>query len=189
LYKNNHNKNNLKDSESSNEIDFNQSIKIDNLSFNYIKSKNVLRNLNLKILKGSKVGLIGATGSGKSTFFDILMGFLEPSNGLIAIDEIHLSEKAWNPFISKNIPLILGSSYINEYLKSIGFWLADDLFDLTPKFSIDEILQQYRSNLDIINKMTYDEIHTYYIKHKNNIDSNFNLLANQKFEFNTNNYK
>jgi len=104
-------------------------------------------------------------------------------------DEIHLSEKAWNPFISKNIPLILGSSYVNEYLKSIGFWLADDLFDLTPKFSTDEILQQYRSNLDIINKMTYDEIHSYYIKHKNNIDSNFNLLANQKFEFNTNNYK
>ena len=104
-------------------------------------------------------------------------------------DSIHLSEKAWNPFISKNIPLILGSSYINDYLKSIGFWLADDLFDLTPKFSNDEILQQYRNNLDIINKMTYDELHSYYIKHKNNIDSNFNLLANQKFEFNTNNYK
>jgi ATP-binding cassette subfamily B protein len=144
LYKNNHNKNNLKDSESSNEIDFNQSIKIDNLSFNYIKSKNVLRNLNLKILKGSKVGLIGATGSGKSTFFDILMGFLEPSNGLIAIDEIHLSEKnikSWKKkiaLIPQNIFLISASITKNitfcEYDKKIDHELLQksiELSDLT----------------------------------------------------------
>jgi hypothetical protein len=104
-------------------------------------------------------------------------------------DEIHLSEKSWNPFISKNIPLILGSTYINKYLKDLGFWLADDLFDLTPQFSRDSILQQYQNNLDIINKMKIEDLHTYYIKNKNNIDSNFNLLQNQKFIFDRNNYK
>jgi ABC-type bacteriocin/lantibiotic exporter with double-glycine peptidase domain len=137
-------KTNLKDSESSNEIDFNQSIKIDNLSFNYIKSKNVLRNLNLKILKGSKVGVIGATGSGKSTFFDILMGFLEPSNGLITIDGIHLSEKnikSWKKkiaLIPQNIFLISASITKNitfcEYDKKIDHELLQKsiaLSDLT----------------------------------------------------------
>jgi hypothetical protein len=102
---------------------------------------------------------------------------------------LHLSEKSWNPFISKNIPLILGSSYINDYLKKCGFWLADDLFDLKPQLDTDAILHQYRNNLDIINKMTYDEIHQYYLKHKNNIDSNFNIIKNAKFEYNPNQYK
>jgi hypothetical protein len=108
---------------------------------------------------------------------------------IIIGDEIHLSEKSWNPFISKNIPLILGSSYINEYLKDLGFWMADDLFDLSPQFSVDSIMEQYRNNLDIINKLSYEEIHDYYIKNKDKINSNFNLLQNQKFIFDRNNYK
>lgn len=108
---------------------------------------------------------------------------------LIEANTIHLSEKAWNPFISQNIPLILGSSYINEYLKDIGFWLADDLFDLTPQLKRNDILQQYRNNLDIINNISYNDLHTYYIKNLSNIDSNFRLLEQQKFKFNTNNYK
>lgn len=108
---------------------------------------------------------------------------------IITGDEIHLSEKSWNPFISKNIPLILGSSYINEYLKSLGFWMADDLFDLTPQLTRDSILEQYKNNLDIINKMSIDDLHNYFIQNKENINSNFQLLKNQKFIFDRKNYK
>lgn len=108
---------------------------------------------------------------------------------LIVGNEIHLSEKAWNPFISQNIPLILGSSYINEYLQDIGFWMADDLFDLTPQLTTNDILQQYRNNLDIINNISYEDLHKYYIKNLTKIDSNFRLLEQQKFRFNSNNYK
>lgn len=104
-------------------------------------------------------------------------------------ETLHLSEKSWNPFISKNIPLILGSTYTNDYLKKCGFWLADDLFDLTPQMDVDSILNQYRQNLDIINKMSYEDLHSYYLKNKNNIDINFNIMQNAKFEFNSNSYK
>ena len=104
-------------------------------------------------------------------------------------NQVHLSEKSWNPFISKNIPLILGSTYINKYLKHLGFWLADDLFDLTPQLTLDSILQQYKNNLDIINKMSIDDLHNYYIQNKDKINSNFKLLKNQKFIFDRNNYK
>jgi hypothetical protein len=103
--------------------------------------------------------------------------------------QIHLSEKSWNPFISKNIPLILGSTHINTYLKQLGFWMADDLFDLTPQFTRDSILEQYKTNLDIINKMSMDDLHDYYNTNKDNINSNFKLLQNQKFIFDRNNYK
>lgn len=103
--------------------------------------------------------------------------------------EIHLSEKSWNPFISHNIPLILGSKYLNNYLKELGFWMAGDLFDITPKDSRTEILNQFNSNLDIINKMSYSELNNYFVKNIHNITRNFDILMKQKFIFDRNNYK
>lgn len=102
---------------------------------------------------------------------------------------IHLSEKSWNPFISKNIPLILGSSYLNQYLISIGFWLADDLFDLSPKTNRTDILNQYKLNLDIINNMSLDDIYDYYHSNINHIESNFSKIKHSEFIYDSNNYK
>ncbi|HZG08831.1 MAG TPA: ABC transporter ATP-binding protein [Allosphingosinicella sp.] len=45
-----------------------------------------VRGLDLVIAKGAKVGLVGRSGSGKSTTMDLLMGLLEPSGGAIEID-------------------------------------------------------------------------------------------------------
>ena len=72
---------------------------------------------------------------------------------------------------------------------NIGFWLADDLFDLSPKQSRTDIINQYKSNLDTINNMTYDEIHEYYKKNINNIDRNFDLIKYAKFVYKQDNYK
>lgn len=104
-------------------------------------------------------------------------------------DEIHLSEKAWNPFISFNIPLILGSLKLNEYLKSLGFWLAEDLFDISTQKSGDSLIKQYLNNLDILNAMSMDELHQYYVKNLKNIHDNYHLLMNQKWYFNKDSYK
>lgn len=104
-------------------------------------------------------------------------------------NSIHLSEKSWNPFISKNIPLILGSNFLNTYLKDIGFWLADDLFDLSIKQNITDVMNQYKKNLDVINNMSMNDLHSYYIKNKHHIESNFDLLENQKFIYNSLDYK
>ena len=108
---------------------------------------------------------------------------------ILDLDELHLSEKSWNPFISHNIPLILGSKYINNYLKDLGFWLADDLFDLKPQENKNDILNQFKSNLNIIKSLNYDELHRYFINNIYNIKNNFNILIKQKFIFDRNNYK
>ena len=46
----------------------------------------VLRGLELKIRRGERIGLIGSTGSGKSTMLDLLMGLLEPTAGKVLVD-------------------------------------------------------------------------------------------------------
>jgi ABC-type multidrug transport system fused ATPase/permease subunit len=58
-----------------------------NVSFRYGETQSdVLQKLDLTIPRGSKIGFIGETGSGKSTMLDLIMGLLEPTSGSIEVD-------------------------------------------------------------------------------------------------------
>lgn len=80
-------------------IGFDRAITIENLSYRYTPSTPwVLNDINLVIKKGSRVGFIGKTGSGKSTLIDLVMGLLEPTSGTIRVDDLALDAKtrqAW----------------------------------------------------------------------------------------------
>ena len=57
---------------------FNSNITMNNINFRYSKDTPwVIKNVNLVIEKGSRVGFVGQTGCGKSTMLDILMGLLD----------------------------------------------------------------------------------------------------------------
>lgn len=63
----------------------------------------VLDGLNLAIPKGARVGLVGSTGSGKSTTLDLLMGLLTPTEGELLVDGQHISGhriRAWQRTIA-----------------------------------------------------------------------------------------
>jgi ABC-type multidrug transport system fused ATPase/permease subunit len=80
-------------------LTFERSIGLKQLGFRYSEqTPYVLKDVNLTITKGTRVGFIGATGSGKSTLIDIVMGLLKPTDGLIEIDgqtvEL-LNNRAW----------------------------------------------------------------------------------------------
>ena len=78
----------------SSRFSFKNNIKLKSVSFKYNNSsENILDTINLKINKGEKIGLVGKTGSGKSTLVDIIMGLLEPVSGTLSIDEKDLSFK------------------------------------------------------------------------------------------------
>jgi ABC-type multidrug transport system fused ATPase/permease subunit len=74
-------------------------IRLKRVSFSYhLKGEHVLRDVNLEIHRGQKIGFIGKTGSGKSTLVDLMMGLLPPSSGFVEIDGKILDEKncrAW----------------------------------------------------------------------------------------------
>ena len=68
-------------------------ITLKNLSFKYPNSqKSILRDINFKIFKGEKIGLIRDSGSGKSTLIDLIIGLIPPKKGFIYIDDINLNK-------------------------------------------------------------------------------------------------
>ena len=81
------------------DISFDRVIEFRDVSFAYSsKGKSSVESLSVHITKGEKIGVIGATGCGKSTFLDLSMGLLNPTSGYIYIDNIALDEnnrKAW----------------------------------------------------------------------------------------------
>ena len=67
---------------------FEKAIRLENITFNYPGSNRaVLENFSLEIPKNSSVGVIGATGSGKSTLVDIILGLHRPQSGVIRVDD------------------------------------------------------------------------------------------------------
>ncbi len=67
---------------------FDKAIVLKDLSFRYINTvQDVLLNINLEIKKGECLGIVGETGSGKSTLVDIILGLLKPRQGSIRIDD------------------------------------------------------------------------------------------------------
>jgi ABC-type bacteriocin/lantibiotic exporter with double-glycine peptidase domain len=81
---------------------FNKEIDFQNVSFRYPgSSNNILQDINFKLIKGQKICIVGKSGSGKSTFIDLLLGLLKPSNGMILIDGIDINNNLdSNTFIS-----------------------------------------------------------------------------------------
>ena len=119
-----------------NKINFNKFIEISNLKFSYKKSdkNNIFNNATFKIYKGKKHLIIGKSGCGKSTLIEILLGFLEPQNCRIIID---------NNEIDFNLRLNLRNKF--SYLSQTPF-----LLDETIKNNI--CFGEKKTNLKLLNK-------------------------------------
>jgi ATP-binding cassette, subfamily B, bacterial PglK len=100
-------------------IAFQQKVHLKSLSFRYApQSPWVIKDLDLHITKGSRVGFIGSTGSGKTTLLDIVMGLLEPTEGSINVDGKEITRanhRNWQTHIA-HVPqaIFLADSTIEE---------------------------------------------------------------------------
>jgi len=77
-------------------------ISVSNVSFKYPSAQTeTLSNITLTIKKGEAIGLVGTSGSGKSTFVDVLLGLFEPSIGQIKVDgkSIYRDLSGWRKIV------------------------------------------------------------------------------------------
>lgn len=107
-------------------ISLNQSIRLNDVYFQYPGSdKWILKGANLEIQKNTSVALIGASGAGKTTAADLILGILEPQQGTVTIDGIDIKKcmKSWHE----------GIGYIPQVI-----YLMDDNIRANVAFGIPE---------------------------------------------------
>lgn len=135
---------------------FNKEINLINISFKYNNLQNlILNNINLTIKKGEKIGFIGATGSGKSTLIDIIMGLLKPTSGEIEIDNAKLENNnliAWYHQIShvpQNIYILDSDFYQNVAFGSESNDIDKVKIVKSGKIAcLDEVIKQKENGYD-----------------------------------------
>ncbi|OUU25566.1 MAG: hypothetical protein CBB97_09480 [Candidatus Endolissoclinum sp. TMED37] len=104
-------------------LPFKKEISFSKVSFSYDLKKPIIKNLNFKIKKNICIGIVGDSGSGKSTITDLIMGLLKPTSGEIKIDNIALKNNvgSWQ----NNISYVSQSPFfLNDSIeKNIAFGL------------------------------------------------------------------
>lgn len=120
---------------------FNKQISLNNIQFSYPNSQRlILKNINLTINAKSVVGLVGPTGSGKSTIVDIILGLLETKKGNIKVDGKIITKKniqSWKyslGYVPQNIYLI-----DDTIASNIAFGINKEKIDLKVVEKVSKI--------------------------------------------------
>ena len=121
------------------DVTFKKKIQIKNLSFGFTKDFTILENLNFEILKNKKIGISGESGSGKTTFIDILTGLLKPTKGDISVDEINIYDANVSSWIKK-ISFIQQKVFIFNSSLRQNITLVNDN-QMIDKKKLDKILE------------------------------------------------
>ena len=108
------------------EIIFKENIKFENVSFKYPnKSDFILRDVNLKFQQGKIIGIIGSTGSGKTTFLNLLTGLISPTTGQIFCDTANISNENRN--WKKKISYVTQKTFLTDDTIKNNIIFGDDL--------------------------------------------------------------
>ena len=160
LYNDMKNLNFRKDENPKEDFFFNESIKLKNIFYTYPKSsRTTLKNINLTIPAYTSVGIVGETGSGKTTTIDLILGLLEAQKGTLEVDGKIVNNKnrrAWQSSIGY-VPqqIYLSDSTVSE---NIAFGINVDEISQESveraakianlhEFIINELPSQYQTSI------------------------------------------
>ena len=130
-------------------------IEFKNVNFSYDGKKNVLENINLSIKAKQKIGLVGHTGSGKSTMMNLLMRFSDtngPESGIITMDGMDITSVTKRTY-RQNIGIILQEPILfsNTLRNNILFGESmddDKLIEIIRLVGADFLLKKFPNGLD-----------------------------------------
>ncbi len=113
-------------------------VEIENVDFSYEKGERILKNINIDVQPGEIIGLVGQTGSGKSTIVKLLARFYDPDKGRILLDGIDIKELKLKE-LRGNIGMVLQETFL--FTGS----LRENIAYGNPDAKLDEIIGAARA--------------------------------------------
>jgi ABC-type bacteriocin/lantibiotic exporter with double-glycine peptidase domain len=114
-------------------LPFTSHITLQGIKFSYPSSpKTVLKGIDLHLTKDTTIGFVGATGCGKTTLVDVIMGLLEPDTGSILVDDIPVITKDPAPW-QRNFGYVPQQIYLSDdtVAANIAFGIPENMRDMT----------------------------------------------------------
>ena len=130
----------------------NGDVEFKNVSFAYNKGFDVLKDVSLKVEAGKKIGIIGHTGSGKSTMMNLLLGYNDYDKGELLIDGVDL--KTYNKAsYRKNVGIILQTPAIFAGTVRSNVTMGrdypdSDVINVLKLVGADNIIKKNKDGLD-----------------------------------------
>ena len=133
-------------------LNFKNIIYIKDLNFSYNKDSPVLKNLNFEIKPYDRIGIVGKTGSGKSTFVDLFSGLIEPDSGNIFLGDlsIYSNKKEWQKkisYVSQN-PFFFEDSIKNNIVLDKFDYDIDTVNNVIDKVELTSFINSLEKGLD-----------------------------------------
>jgi ATP-binding cassette subfamily C protein len=104
-------------------------IRLANICFSYNKQDFVLDNISLKIKAGEKIALVGASGGGKTTLVQVILGLYAPQSGCVYFNNVPVSEIGMDIVREHVVTVLQHPALFNDTLRmnlSLGRELSDD---------------------------------------------------------------
>ena len=87
------------------------SIKFDNVSFAYVEKNYILKDFNLTIENGERIGIVGPTGAGKSTISNLIHRFYDTNKGKVILGGVEI-RKLSQEYIGKKVGMVLQDPFL-----------------------------------------------------------------------------
>ena len=130
-------------------------IEFNDVSFSYEENKEVLHNISFSAPSGSVTALVGSSGSGKSTIAGLAATFLNPSSGLITIDDNDITKVNLSSY-RQNLGVVLQDDFLFEgtIRENILFPRPDsteeELLKAVKGAYVDEFTDNFEDGLDTV---------------------------------------
>ncbi|KRL12460.1 ABC transporter ATP-binding protein [Schleiferilactobacillus perolens] len=131
-----------------------QRIAFDHVTFHYTEERgDILRDLSLAIKRGTWVGLVGESGAGKTTIFDLLLRFYQPQKGVIEIDQTPIADYLLSALrqqitlVSQSVSIFPGTIRENLLLAKADATDAE-LEEVLNEVALTEFVQSLPEGLD-----------------------------------------